>query len=114
MPIKSVYDVQADKVDVDGAKDVSMRLMISEADKAPNFNLRVFDVAPGGNTPHHQHNFEHELFFLEGTGEVLLGEEFHPVKPYDTVLIEPNLMHTIKNTGNKTLRLICLVPQDQQ
>ncbi len=113
MAKKSVHDVEPVPVDMDGAKGVGMRLMISEADGAPTFNLRVFDVEPGGNTPRHSHSFEHELFFLEGSGEVLLYGEFHPVQAYDCILVPPDEEHCIRNVGDSCLRLICLVPQDQ-
>lgn len=112
MPLKNVFDLQPEKVDVDGAIDVGMRVMLSEADGAPNFNLRVFDVKPGGNTPKHEHPYEHEIFILEGEGEMLLEGEIRKISKYDTALIPASTRHTIVNTGSSLLRLICIVPQD--
>ncbi len=112
MVIKSVRDVTADPIEQDGVVGVSMRVMLSESDGAPTFNLRVFDVEPGGNTPRHVHPYEHELFILEGAGEVLLDGAYHPVKPQDAILVPPNHEHQIRNPHDARLRLICLVPQE--
>lgn len=108
---KSVLDLNPEPVEADGARKVGIRVMISESDGAPNFNLRVFDVAPGGNTPHHSHDYEHELFILEGEGELLSEGEWLPIKPYDTILVMPDEEHSIRNSSEGLLRMICLVPQ---
>jgi len=112
MPIKNVFDLKPEVVEMDGARDVGMRLMLSEADGAPNFNLRVFDVQPGGNTPKHSHPYEHEIFILEGKGEMLLEGEMRKIAGYDTILIPASTEHTIVNNSDSLLRLICLIPQD--
>jgi len=41
----------------------------------------MLEIAPGGHTPEHAHDNEHENFVLEGSGEVLYDGEFHPVSP---------------------------------
>ena len=50
-----------------------VRWLVDETDGAPNFAMRQFDVAPGGYTPRHSHPYEHEVYVLEGTGEVYEG-----------------------------------------
>jgi len=110
---KSVFDVEAKPFETPGAANVAMRLMLSEADGAPNFNLRVFDMQPGGHSPRHVHPYEHEVFILEGEGEVFVGGEQKPVKALDAVLIPPSMEHQVLNTSKALLRFICLVPQQQ-
>jgi len=45
-----------------------MRDLISEKDGAPNFRLRHFVIEPGGHTPLHRHDWEHENYFISGKG----------------------------------------------
>jgi len=47
------------------------RLIDEEFDGAPYYNLRMIEIAPGGHTPEHAHDNEHENFVLDGSGEVL-------------------------------------------
>ena len=53
---------------MEGAEGVTIRWLISKKDGAPNFQMRLFEVAPGGHTPLHIHEWEHEVYILEGEG----------------------------------------------
>ena len=103
-------DVKAKPAEVDEAKNVSMKVLMSEADGAPTAVLRVFDVAPGGYTPFHTHGWEHMVYVLEGTGVVKEGKKEHPLEKGTYVLVEPGEEHQFINRGNDTLRFICVVP----
>lgn len=37
---------------------------------AENFAMRLFEIQPRGYSPLHQHDWEHEVFILEGKGAV--------------------------------------------
>ncbi|MHC5114286.1 MAG: cupin domain-containing protein [Planctomycetota bacterium] len=97
-------------VDMEGVRDVSMRLMVGRADGAPNFSMRHFTVEPGGHTPRHQHNYEHEVFVVAGAGVVEHDGEFEDVRAGDVLFIEPNAMHQFRNEGAEPLKFLCLVP----
>jgi quercetin dioxygenase-like cupin family protein len=47
-----------------GRSGVTMREMITAADGAPTFAMRVFDLAPGATTPYHHHPWEHEVVIV--------------------------------------------------
>ncbi len=70
MKIASVKEIPSEKVDMDGAKDCQVKLAVTARDGAPNFAMRVFEVAPGGHTPLHHHPYEHEIYVMEGQGTV--------------------------------------------
>ena len=73
--------------------------------------MRQFEVAPGGFTPRHSHPYEHEVFVLEGQGVVLEGETEHPLSAGNVVFVKPNDVHQFRNTGDRPLKFLCLVPQ---
>ena len=63
---------------MEGSAGCQVRWLLDERDGAPTFAMRQFEVAPGGHTPQHFHDYEHEVFVLEGTGVVLEGGREHP------------------------------------
>jgi quercetin dioxygenase-like cupin family protein len=102
-------EIEAEEVD-EPAKSVKVRWLIDEKMGAPNFAMRLFEVAPGGNTPNHAHDWEHEIFVLEGRGSVLTEMGEVEIKPWDVVYVEPNEKHSIKNNGEETFKFLCLIP----
>ncbi len=111
MRIRNAETVEAKQVEMDQAEGVTMRMLIGPADDAPTFNMRLFEVAPGGYTPRHTHDWEHEVYVLSGVGIVLDDEEDRPILTGDFVYIPPNEDHQFHNTGGKNLKFLCLVPK---
>ena len=103
-------DLPGAPMQMDGVKGVSMRMMVGRDDGAPNFSMRHFTVEPGGHTPRHQHNYEHEVVVVEGRARVEYDGDFHEVRAGDILFVEPNRMHQFVNTGDAPLQFICLVP----
>ncbi len=97
-------------VTMEGAVGCQVRWLVDEAQGAPNFAMRQFEVAPGGYTPRHSHAYEHEVFVLEGTGVVIEGAAEHPLKAGDFVLVTPDEVHQFRNTGSTPLKFLCMVP----
>jgi quercetin dioxygenase-like cupin family protein len=95
---------------VEEAPGVAVRWVIDKEDGAPNFAMRVFDVEPGANTPYHTHSWEHEVFILEGEGAVNTPDGQVPLEPEYVVYVGPEEKHQFINTGEGTLRFICLIP----
>jgi len=93
-----------------GAKGVMMRWMITKKDGAKNFAMRLFEVEPDGYTPLHQHDWEHEVFILEGNGIIKDKTNEEPFKPGDVLFVSPMEWHQFVNTSKKTLKFLCLIP----
>lgn len=92
------------------AQGVTGRIVIGQADGAPHFCMRRFDLAPQGHTPRHAHAWEHEIFFHAGSGEVLHRGEWRPVRAGDAVFIPGGEEHQIRNSGENALVFLCLIP----
>lgn len=93
---------------------VNLHLVISAEDGAPNFAMRVFEVEPGGSTPWHSHEWEHEVFVLAGEGEAVCSDGKNPLKPDDVVFVAPDEQHQFVNTGLSVFRFICCIPHVKQ
>ncbi len=106
-------DVEAKAAD-EGAVKLKVRWLITKDIGAPNFAMRLFEMQPGGNSPLHTHDWEHEVFILEGEGTVVGKEGEKKFKPGDAVFIRPNEKHQFKNTGKKLVKFLCLVPYHEK
>jgi quercetin dioxygenase-like cupin family protein len=91
------------------AHGVEMRPLITEREGAPRFAMRVFTLAPGGYTPYHSHEWEHEVYILEGSGTVCGKDGERAVRPGDSVFLAPHDEHQFR-AGANGLQFICCVP----
>lgn len=109
MNVQHYTDVPAQDVE-QGAAGVRIRWLIGEEAGAPNFAMRHFEVAPGGHTPFHSHEWEHEVFGLSGEAIVVGEEGERPFRAGDSVFVPPREKHQFRNTGPEPLTMICMVP----
>ncbi|MFA5111581.1 MAG: cupin domain-containing protein [Desulfobaccales bacterium] len=102
--------VKATPFDSETAKGVAARVVIGKSDGAPNFCMRVFEISPGGHTPLHSHDWEHEMFIHAGAGQVYVEGQWRAMAAGNVVFIPANEEHQMKNTGEALLVVVCLVP----
>ncbi len=112
MEFKALHysEVKPDEMHVSGAKGVKIRWLITKEDGADNFAMRYFEMAPEGHSPHHSHDWEHEVFILEGECSIICGDQRKKVGPGYVIFIPPDVMHQFRNEGGKVLKFLCLVP----
>lgn len=113
MLIRNIDDVERAPVDMPGVKDASMAVMVGRADKAPNFAMRQFEVAPGGNTPRHSHDYEHEVFVISGSGTVFLDGAEQKIRAGDVIYVPAEEEHQFRVQGDVPLRFLCMVPMSR-
>ena len=114
MKIANADGVAAKHVDMEGAEGVEIRLLIHEVDGAPNFYMRQFTVAPGGHTPRHEHDWEHEVYVLGGSASVVSADGERSAGAGDCIFVPPGQVHQFKNAGEGELKFLCLVPKKTQ
>lgn len=109
MLIRNIDEVDPKPVQMDGVAGVKMAVMVGREHGAPNFALRAFTVEPHGHSPHHSHDYEHEVYVVEGSGTVLLEGRENPIRKGDVVFVPADEQHQFK-AGERGLRFLCLVP----
>ena len=110
MLIRKTDPATTTPVEMDGVKDVTMQVMVGRADGAPNFASRHFVVRPGGHTPHHSHDYEHEVYIIEGEGQAECDGETRTVQAGDMLYVPANAVHQFRNDSDADFRFLCLVP----
>lgn len=112
MKIDKSSNISKCAVDMAGAEGVEIRVLISKEDGANNFAMRMFELAGGGHTPLHTHPHEHEVFIVEGEGVFVCEGREHPFGPEYVIFVPGGKEHCFKNTGQSTLRFLCIIPAD--
>ena len=110
MKIKHYNDTLNQKIVNDKAQGVSGRVLIGKDDSADNFCMRTFTIEPGGFTPRHAHNWEHEVFVHSGKGQVFQNGEWQDLTSGTAVFIPANEEHQFMNAGGDDFVFICLIP----
>lgn len=112
LKMMNALDIDAKDVNMDGVEGVTIRWLISKADGAPNFAMRLFEVAPGGHSPLHSHDWEHEVYIVEGKGELAYEGEHKTFEKGWFIHVPPGSEHQFINTGDGAMKFLCLVPND--
>ena len=93
---------------------VKIRWLINKEIGAKNFAMRMFEIGSGGYTPFHIHDWEHEVFILEGEGLLVAEDEERLFRAGDVIFISPNEKHQFRNTGKSMIKILCLIPYKKE
>ena len=110
MKIIHYQEAEEKKYPSDQAKGAAGRVVIGKADGAQNFCMRVFEIAAGGITGRHAHEWEHEVFVHAGKGAILQKGSWAPLSTGSVVFIPANEEHQLKNTGEEPFIFVCVIP----
>ncbi len=76
-----------------------------------DLHFNIYCIAPGQQNPLHRHPISDEiLYFVEGSGECVVGTETLPVKAGELVFVPKNAPHSIRNTHGRD-NLVCILAQ---
>ena len=93
MKVNHHTDIELKPVEMEGAANTKVRQLIGANVSAANFAMRMFEIDPGGHTPRHQHDYEHEIYVLEGEMDYRHGEKTYALGPGDSLYFDPQTAH---------------------
>jgi quercetin dioxygenase-like cupin family protein len=116
MELVELKHFKFDKIDAKdvldfGSKGTTIRVFISESE-APNFIMRRFEIQPGGIIGIHSHEWEHEMYILQG--ELFLIDDKgkkEKVSKDEFVYMPPNEPHGYLNESEETAVFLCIIPK---
>lgn len=103
MYIKNYRELPVETTEVEG---LTVRWGINKDQGATNFSMRLLELAPLKSTPTHQHDSEHEIYVLVGTGNVETEDQLYPIREGSIIYVAPNEIHKFNNTGASILRMV--------
>lgn len=101
--------VPADLAGEQGIRGVELLPLITSKDGARTFAMRLFRLEPGGHTPFHAHPWEHEVFVVRGTGELIGEGRVLPLEEGSAAYVDPGEKHRFC-AGDRGMVFICCVP----
>ena len=78
-----------------------------------NFEVRYFELEPGGYSSLERHEHPHAVMVLKRKGTVRLGDDVEPVAPLDIVYVAPGETHRFSADSAESLGFLCIVDQDR-
>ena len=111
MPVVNYNDISRSDVKMDGVSLTTKASVIGPDEGWSDNAMRVFRIAPGGNTPSHQHDWEHVNHVISGKGTLTIGDETFELKEKDFAFVPPNTMHQYRNPNDEDFEFICIVPK---
>lgn len=96
-----------------GWKDVVRNTLFGKDGEPAAFEVRYFEIAPGGYSTLEKHHHVHAVTVLRGTGDVVVGTQVHRVRPFDFVYIPSLVLHQFVNAGDEPFGFLCVVDGDR-
>ncbi len=93
----------------DDFKGVIRQVIAGDKGEALRFQLRYFEIEPGGYSSHEWHNHEHVVVCVRGRGRVKLGKRSVKMEFLDTLYIAPRTPHRLYNPYDEPFGFFCIV-----
>ncbi len=80
---------------------------------AIGFDVRYFEIEPGGYSTLETHTHAHVIVGVRGRGRVRIGSRWHSVRHLDTCYIAPRAAHQLRNSEREPFGFFCLVDAER-
>lgn len=104
--------VRSYKEESDAFRAVTRQVLAGPGDGL-GWEIRYFEVAPGGWTTLERHRHPHAVVLIRGRGRVLVGGEIHDVTPFDVVHVPPSTWHQLRAAEDEPLGFLCAVDAER-
>jgi mannose-6-phosphate isomerase-like protein (cupin superfamily) len=105
---KTPQDYQAYRISPEDTNRLAIVFDPVIANMSLTYCVEIFDV--GGKTPPNRHQLAVEMFFiLKGEGLASCDGKVVPIRSGDSVLVPPNGIHVLENTGSGRLYALCMM-----
>ncbi len=101
------------KAEAGGWAAIARNVLIGARGESVLFDLRYFEIAPGGHSSLEKHQHEHVVVGIRGRGQVLLGGKIHQVGFLDTLYLAPDDPHQLLNPFDEPFGFFCIVNHDR-
>jgi quercetin dioxygenase-like cupin family protein len=90
------------------------RMTLASAASIPSaFELRYFELEPGGYSSLEKHRHVHFVVAVRGKGRAVVGASAVELAPFDAVYVPPLTPHRWLNSGNEPFGFLCTVDAER-
>ncbi len=83
--------------------------LIGSAGEATAFELRYFELEPGGFTSLERHRHTHTLIGVRGRGIVVEEGDRRELQPFDVAFVDQHHAHQLRNESDRPFGFFCIV-----
>ena len=94
-------------------QDVSRFELIGKTGGKEAFDLRYFQIEPGGYTSLEKHLHTHTVICIRGQGVLFINDRCIPLKPFDIAYISPMDVHQLRNESSEPFGFFCIVDRQR-
>ena len=100
--VNNVRDRRRVDDDTPGAKgDEYMPIVADGSEYTSAFSCKLVRLGPGDQSLTHVEDYNHLLYFVEGSGEVTIGEKTWPLRPGSSAKVRAGEEHSLRNLGGR-------------
>lgn len=103
------YKPRGDEARGMGWRGVTRRTLVRAPEAGVAFELRYFEIAPGGFSSLEKHRHVHVVVAMRGRGRALVGDAVVELAPMDLVQTPPLAPHRWVGTGDEPFGFLCTV-----
>jgi quercetin dioxygenase-like cupin family protein len=96
-----------------GFRGVTRQTITIGTNEKCDFEVRYFEIEPGGYTRLERHEHVHSVTVLRGRGYALVGADVHLLGGHDHVYIPPMTLHQFVNDGDEAFGFMCVVDAER-
>jgi ribulose-bisphosphate carboxylase large chain len=94
-------------------KGVIRHELVGRAGERTAFDVRYFEIAPGGYSSLEKHVHTHCIVALRGKGSLQVGENIHTLKPFDVAYVPSSAVHQLRNQSRQPFGFFCIVDHER-
>ncbi|HLC17258.1 MAG TPA: RuBisCO large subunit C-terminal-like domain-containing protein [Thermodesulfovibrionia bacterium] len=94
-------------------RSVKRHELIGKNREKTRFDLRYFEIAPGGYSSLEKHIHEHVIIGARGTGHLLCGNDSFILEVNDIAYVPPCETHQLRNESDEPFGFYCIVDHER-
>ena len=105
--VENVHDRRWVDDDTPGAKGYAyMEIVAGEPEYTSAFSCELVRLGPGDQSLPHVEPYNHLLFFVEGDGEITIGDVTWSLSPGSYAKVKAGEQHSLRNLGDTEMQLL--------
>jgi quercetin dioxygenase-like cupin family protein len=96
-----------------GWRGITRHTLARPSELPAGFELRYFELAPGGYSSLEKHAHAHFVIALRGRGLAVVADRVLDLVPFDTVHVPPTAPHRWLNRADEPFGFICTVDAER-
>ncbi|MBE0426663.1 MAG: cupin domain-containing protein [Nitrospirae bacterium] len=89
--------------------NIIRQTLIGKHGETTKIHVRYFEIAPGGYSSYEIHRHEHVVIGVRGKGVCIIDKRKYKIDFLDTLYIEPNAPHQLRNPYDEPFGFLCIV-----